>query len=562
MPRRILLSNNGLSNSSDSPPGFTFLGLSASSLSLINETGEINNAGGGGFNETSNYESPGSVNSNAKGGYDNQVIDTTNSTIIGGCSNKISQYGYVGPTSVPFEGPIKEGLCSISSSILGGQYGYIKNSHSSSIISGDNNYLYNVCNSTILSGVGNSVYGNSYNSVILGGMGSTIYNSESSSIITGKNNSINYCADYSSILAGRYNTIEGLGSYYSTILGGTGNIISYCSYNVSITGGCENCISFTKSAVVPAAFEPIYYSYGIYSSSIISGRRNSIVAGYYSGKYGCLFNSSIISGENNEISCNVLNSVIIGGRYNHVCGCIGAGAGPKSIISCGQGLEPAEFGGGNKFSQNSSIVAGQCNKILYSNHSSIIASRGEYYSNYITCSDNSTIIGHESHYGSYILRSRGSSIIGGYVYNSSRILLSPNSVIIGGYSYDGFEINTSFGSAIIASYDSKIYDGSSYSLLSGYRSCIKNSFNSAIIGGQCNFLSASNNSVIIGGECVQISSCDNVVAVPKLITGTFSSGSFNAWKFGGTQSAPVTFDTENYVEVEINGSIFKLALVY
>jgi hypothetical protein len=48
--------------------------------------------------------------------------------------------------------------------------------------------------------------------------------------------------------------------------------------------------------------------------------------------------------------------------------------------------------------------------------------------------------------------------------------------------------------------------------------------------------------------------------VPKLITGTF--GSMAAWKLGATASTVgATLDKYQYIEVEVNGITYKLALI-
>jgi hypothetical protein len=72
-------------------------------------------------------------------------------------------------------------------------------------------------------------------------------------------------------------------------------------------------------------------------------------------------------------------------------------------------------------------------------------------------------------------------------------------------------------------------------------------------------MTASDCSVIIGGSNFNLDTCSDVVMVPKLITGTF--GSMAAWKLGATASGSVTLDTAHYIEVEINGIVYKLGVV-
>ena len=68
------------------------------------------------------------------------------------------------------------------------------------------------------------------------------------------------------------------------------------------------------------------------------------------------------------------------------------------------------------------------------------------------------------------------------------------------------------------------------------------------------------NSVIIGGANLCLTSSDTVY-VPTLMTTTISNAEPVSWKLGSTAAGSVTVDTTQYIEVSINGSIYKLAIV-
>jgi hypothetical protein len=68
------------------------------------------------------------------------------------------------------------------------------------------------------------------------------------------------------------------------------------------------------------------------------------------------------------------------------------------------------------------------------------------------------------------------------------------------------------------------------------------------------------NSVILGGASLCLST-SNTVYVPTLMTTTISNVEPVSWKLGTTASGEVTVDTTQYIEVSINGTIYKLAIV-
>jgi hypothetical protein len=72
--------------------------------------------------------------------------------------------------------------------------------------------------------------------------------------------------------------------------------------------------------------------------------------------------------------------------------------------------------------------------------------------------------------------------------------------------------------------------------------------------------SDTNNSVILGGASLCLST-SNTVYVPTLMTTTISNVEPVSWKLGTTASGEVTVDTTQYIEVSINGAIYKLAIV-
>jgi hypothetical protein len=68
------------------------------------------------------------------------------------------------------------------------------------------------------------------------------------------------------------------------------------------------------------------------------------------------------------------------------------------------------------------------------------------------------------------------------------------------------------------------------------------------------------NSVILGGASLCLTT-SNTVYVPTLMTTTISNVDPVSWKLGSTAAGSVTVDTTQYIEVSINGTIYKLAVV-
>jgi hypothetical protein len=171
------------------------------------------------------------------------------------------------------------------------------------------------------------------------------------------------------------------------------------------------------------------------------------------------------------------------------------------------------LGGANnstKFSQLSTIVGGFCNSISAEN---------------------------------FVNRIQTSSIIGGC--NNTTATASHSSSIVGGNL--NLITNCSERSSIVGSYKSSI-------------DCSKGS---AIIGGCGNTMYKSDCSVVLGGVSVDFNLCSGVVFAPSLMTSTFSCGaqSDKAWRLGGAQSGSVALCTSMYVEISINGQVYKLGIV-
>lgn len=564
MPKRILLTNNGLSNSGNAPAGFTFLGLSASSLSLVNELGELESGGGGsGFSECNNSVSNDSLLANSKGGYNNIISGTSAcSTIIGGYNNTI--YG------------------SPNATIIGGYYAEIGSDGSTqwhtSIISGRGNSIYYSSSySSIISGGYNRLYTSGY-SVIVGGYGNRLRDTYNSAIISGVSSEVygNGGERQSTILGGCNNYIygynDGYGNYskQNSIVGGFNNQI-FCGYNSVILGGNNNChyAYYTSNRVNSILGSKGSQTYNSNCSGIISSNNayigysgfSTILGSLDSQIYNNSFYNSIVGGRSNRTYEYSYHSTIIGGSNNTI----------RGFYSTGLLLPPPFLGYSYPYDCGSSIIGSGLSEVSGSYYSTILGSKGNQigknlYANKICGSRYSSIISHKSTNGSAILASGNSVIIGGYSEKSC-IVSSNSSAIISHYSYyGGPKVGTSYGSVIIGggSYDYGTYIccGSYTSIMGGYSNCICESNRAGILGGSYNRLYQSYNSFIIGGSGISLSSCPNTVFVPSIIAGTVSDSSLVKWNLGKTQTTVgATMDTTKYVEVKIDGEIVKLAVV-
>jgi hypothetical protein len=585
-------------------------------------------SGGDNWNESDNSVVD-STRSNSKGGEDNVICCSVNSTIIGGYSNEIcggdGYYSGAVCDSGIFGGRDNLICDSGQSVIIGGCDNQIcTNDNYNAIIAGsDNRICGGVDYSAIIAGACNVIYGDAdadYSAIVAGCCNYNGY-SEYGVILGGACN--NLCnSDHSGILSGYYNSIS-YNSDQSIIAGGCCNYIEYNSCNSAIIGGYDNCIDFNScNSAILGSYDSCMCC-NVQGSSIISGDDHCMRGGksiFYSptapyNEYcttGFVCASSMLAGCDNRIVNEVRNSVIIGGRDNGICGTVCQV--DESSYYCTTTYDSVIIGSEDSCIINSdkSTIIGSCEaKIFDSCYSQIIGSRaygGYYYGGYscnqILDSRASSIISVCSYNGVLICDSNSSSIIAssGGEMSSSAIADSTNVVIIGsneglivesvqsfilggcenclgilggyfigGVQYSGIlggefnDIFNSCSSTIIGGRSNSIYGASGSicsrhtSIIGGADNTICGSLYSSIIGGQLNSMTASNCSVIIGGSNFNLDSCSDVVMVPKLITGTF--GSMAAWKLGATASGSVTLDTAHYIEVEINGIVYKLGVV-
>ena len=444
---------------------------------------------------------------------------------------------------------------------------------------GELNVICYSVNSTIIGGSSNEICGSEYNTIcdsgIFGGHNNLICDSDQSVIIGGYDNCIQYDSRYSTIIGG-YNTRISNNSCMSSILGGYDNCMCCNVQGSSIISGDDHCMrggfSYFNNPTAP---------YGQYCTT------------------GFVCASSMLAGCDNRIENEVRNSVIIGGRDNGICGTVCQLDQSTSYYctTCDSAIISSQDSCIIN-SQKSTIIGSDDAKIFESCFSQIIGSNAYGgYCNQIIDSIASSIISACSYYGVYMNNTNSSSVIASSdgEYTPTIITASTNVVIIGsnegfimesdqsfilggcesclvGVQYSGIlggeynDIVCSCSSTIIGGRSNLIYGSSESiyskhtSIIGGVDNTICGSLYSSIIGGQLNSMTASNYSVIIGGSNFNLDSCNDVVMVPKLITGTF--GSMAAWKLGATASAVgATVQTDQYIEVEVNGITYKLALI-
>jgi hypothetical protein len=511
---------------------------------------ELVTGGGDNWNESDNSVVD-STRSNSKGGEDNVICCSVNSTIIGGSSNEICGIN---------DGYYSRAVC--NSGIFGGCDNLIYDSVQSVIIGGYCNKIEGftasgrTSNSAILAGCYNCITDNSDNSAIIVGYENCISNNSCNSAILGSYDSCMCCnVITSTIISGDDHCMEGGFSYFNNPTAPYGQ---YCTTgfvcNSSMLGGCDNRIMNEVR------------------NSVIIGGQDSFICGTVcqlseSCSYTCRTCDSAIIGSEDSYIINSQKSTIIGSEdakifdscYSQIIGSKAYNYGYGGYADCNQILD----------SRASSIIS-VCsyNGVLIcdSNSSSIIASSGgEMTSSSIAYSTNVVIIGSNE---GLIVESVQSFILGG-CENCLGIL---GGYFIGGVQYSGIlggefnDIFNSCSSTIIGGRSNSIYGASGSicsrhtSIIGGADNNISGSLYSSIIGGQLNSMTASNYSVIIGGSNFSLDTCSDVVMVPKLITGTF--GSMAAWKLGATASAVgATVQTDQYIEVEVNGITYKLALI-
>ena len=571
------------------------------------------------FGSGDGYYSGAVYNSGIFGGRDNLICNSGQSVIIGGCDNQIctsDDYNAIiagcnnricgsvdysaivggacnmiyGDADADYSaivgGCCNENCYSELSVILGGACNLLDNSNYSGILGGGYNCICDSEKSAILGGCENRILDNSDNSTIVGGEENCINFSCSSAIISGYCNLINYDSDLSTIIGGYCNWIQN-DSNYSTIVGGYDNCMCCNVQGSSIISGDDNCMIGGCST-----FTLLTEPYTQYCTT------------------GFICTSSVLAGCNNKILNQVRNSAIIGGFNNDICGTV-CQVSESSYYTCTT-CDSVIIGSEDSCiinSQKSTIIGSEEGRIFDSCYSQIIGSKayndGYYYCNQILDSRASSIISVCSYNGVLICNSNGSSIIasnGGettttaIAYSTNVVIIGANEGVIvescesfilggcenslgilggafiGGVQYSGIlggefnDIFNSCSSTIIGGRSNLIYGASgsicssNTSIIGGANNTICGSLYSSIIGGQLNSMTASNCSVIIGGSNFSLDSCNDVVMVPKLITGTF--GSMAAWKLGATASAVgATVQTNQYIEVEVNGITYKLALI-
>jgi hypothetical protein len=138
----------------------------------------------------------------------------------------------------------------------------------------------------------------------------------------------------------------------------------------------------------------------------------------------------------------------------------------------------------------------------------------------------------------------GSSIIGG---QCNRVYGTCVSSIIGGRN------NVINGDKYCSQGSINVIVGGSYNSITG-------ASNSTVIGGYNNQICQSYNSVIIGGKNLILSGLCDTVMVPNLATATVSNATASQWKLGKAISQSVSVDTTQYIEVMIDGTVYKIVV--
>ena len=165
-----------------------------------------------------------------------------------------------------------------------------------------------------------------------------------------------------------------------------------------------------------------------------------------------------------------------------------------------------------------------------------------------------------------------------YTYNGSRIVDSCQSSIISTYGEGSYicsgstnaiighcngSIEDSYYSVLLGGFDNtlRLSDGSS--IMTGRYNSLCSSNDSAILGSKNSLIISSTHSVILGGNGHTLNGVVDTILIPTLTTATFSSVNYSKWKLGATSSTggTATLNQDQYVEVEINGVTYKIALV-
>jgi hypothetical protein len=162
-----------------------------------------------------------------------------------------------------------------------------------------------------------------------------------------------------------------------------GQYISLTASNDSFGGGGFNnkMDGNNRSGMIGGSFSCMT----IANDSIIMGGVGNVILGSYGNR---IYNSSIIGGSSNIVSCLSNNSIIMGGCFNSIIGdtnqsIVGSSiiGGECNKISCRQGgAQPT----------NSVVIGGRCNYVYdTSNRSAIVGGQ----LNQIRCSNDTVIIG-------------------------------------------------------------------------------------------------------------------------------------------------------------------------
>lgn len=300
-------------------------------------------------------------------------------------------------------------------------------------------------------------------------------------------------------------------------LDATGNYSVASGFNTLSIGN----VSFTHSTNSTASSD--YTSIlGGQNNEITSSSNNSSIVGGTGNTIGGSINGHILGGYDNSVNKNSDLSVVIAGSGNT----IGNGSSYSSIIN----------GFGNEIGISnhsySSILGGQNNQIgsIESNNTSIIGG----YSNLVQGADNSLLAGGT---GNTLINSDYSSIIGGYggaIQNSNNshvlglskgnqipyIKGSFNSVIFGGEDH---QINDSYNSALIAGQDNDIKSAGGNELF----------YDSSIIGGQNNvlFVAGERSSILGGGNNQIVGEYNTSLSAITTTDNTIVGGSANTVSF-------------------------------
>ena len=284
-------------------------------------------------------------------------------------------------------------------------------------------------------------------------------------------------------------------------------------------------------------------------------------------------NSIIINGACNYIGKYNYNSSIIGGSCNKLANYTPFVGNSVIISGCNNELYK---------SFHSAIINSNCSYIYRSNNSIIL--NGNVRPNKINCMYNSTIISGERNSicfkGTPFTDACNNVIIGGCgnVIGALPYEYSCGNIILGGYNNCN---NTSKYSTIIGGCSNLINYSGIISIISSYNSCSQYNYHNSIINGYCNYMGGNNyissmisscyscmfsscGSSIIGGYNLQLNAINNTVLVPSIFTtnpiGGSSSGE-NIWLLGQDVVNTVSLDTTQYVELGVNGTIYKIAIV-